>query len=484
MYRHTSKGRGRLVCTARRKHKEPCGDTPVQEDDLKVAFVTLLNKLAFSQTQTVARYRILDEYTKRKGKQDNAADRLGEIDAELSENRDEQTLLAALALAGRLTVEHRHRKQKLLSQEQKLLDEQSLLQSRAGQADALREFIIMAVRVIKATRPQAAAAGSETKRLRVAAYCRVSTDQEEQETSYEAQCRHYTDYINANPEWELAGIFADEGISGTSSKNRTQFNAMIAACERGEVDMVITKSISRFARNTLDCLTYIRKLKALNIPVYFEKENINTLDAKGEILLTIMASIAQQESLSISQNVRMGIQYGFQEGRMRLDYLNTEIGRLQAERNGLMLERAEYSYRELQIRLLLELVNEMETAAKRCRDLFGTAEDIQRDAKLSHLNVMRGEASVQYDASCADYDEFFRRTYVDLPDGMLDMMGGLVKFDDAMVLKFVDHLTVTDDGFDVIFKAGIAIHVKVTNKLRALGRQTVPETVVEENAGR
>ena len=144
MYRHTSKGRGRLVCTARRKHKEPCGDTPVQEDDLKVAFVTLLNKLAFSQTQTVARYRILDEYTKRKGKQDNAADRLGEIDAELSENRDEQTLLAALAAlarAGRLTVEHRHRKQKLLSQEQKLLDEQSLLQSRAGQADALREFI-------------------------------------------------------------------------------------------------------------------------------------------------------------------------------------------------------------------------------------------------------------------------------------------------------------------------------------------------------
>ena len=90
-----------------------------------------------------------------------------------------------------------------------------------------------------------------------------------------------------------------------------------------------------------------------------------------------------------------------------------------------MLERAEYSYRELQIRLL-ELVNEMETAAKRCRDLFGTAEDIQRDAKLSHLNVMRGEASVQYDASCADYDEFFRRTYVDLPDGMLDMMGVLV----------------------------------------------------------
>ena len=533
---------------------------------------------------------------------------------------------------------------------------------------------------------------------------------------------------------------------------------MIAACERGEVDMVITKSISRFARNTLDCLTYIRKLKALNIPIYFEKENINTLDAKGEILLTIMASIAQQESLSISQNVRMGIQYGFQEGRMRLDYtrflgytkdadgnfvivpeeaeivrriyrdylegyspaaiagrmtaagtigptgsakwhastvasilsnekycgdallqkyytvdflthkiakntvefpqyyvedhhepivpkklyfqvqgemmrraslkdeptkircgvgmalsgrlvcdkcgrtlkrftkqdgretdwrcrrragsqkvnqrdirsacgcrfvpesqakgaavkafnrlpeyvyllsqnraqivegdikrldalidanklteermverleqlssadgsdvgtganstgerdtaerdyLNTEIGRLQAERNGLMLERAEYSYRELQIRLLLELVDEMETAAKRCRDLFGTAEDVQRDAKLSHLREP-DMTTAEYAPSCSDYDEFFRRTHVDLADGMLDMMGKVVRFDDAMVLKYIDHLTVTDDGFDVIFKAGIAIHVKATNKLRALGRRAVTEAVVEE----
>ena len=141
MYHHASKGRGRFICTAKRKHREPCGNTPAREDDLKAAFVTLLNKLAFSQTQTTARYRILDGYAKRKGEQENAADRLREIAAELSENRDEQTLLAALALAGRLTVEHRHRKQELLSREQKLLDEQSLLQSRAGQADALREFI-------------------------------------------------------------------------------------------------------------------------------------------------------------------------------------------------------------------------------------------------------------------------------------------------------------------------------------------------------
>lgn len=160
-------------------------------------------------------------------------------------------------------------------------------------------------------------------------------------------------------------------------------------------------------------------------------------------------------------------------------YLNAEIGRLQAERNGLMLERAEYSYRELQIRLLLELVDEMETAAKRCRDLFGTAEDIQRDAKLSHLREP-DMTTAEYAPSCSDYDEFFRRTHVDLADGMLDMMGKVVRFDDAMVLKYIDHLTVTDDGFDVIFKAGLPIHVKATNKLRTLGRQTVPETVVEE----
>ena len=141
MYHHASKGRGRFICTAKRKHKEPCGNTPAREDDLKAAFVTLLNKLAFSQSQAQPSCRILDEYAKRKGEQDNAADRLREIAAELSENRDEQTLLTALALAGRLTVEHRHRKQELLSREQKLLDEQQILQNRTGQADELREFV-------------------------------------------------------------------------------------------------------------------------------------------------------------------------------------------------------------------------------------------------------------------------------------------------------------------------------------------------------
>ena len=115
-------------------------------------------------------------------------------------------------------------------------------------------------------------------KLRVAAYCRVSTDSEEQATSYEAQIEHYTEYIKKNSEWELAGIFADEGLSGTDTRKRGEFNRMIEECMAGKIDMVITKSISRFARNTLDCLKYIRQLKDRNIPVLFEKENINTMD--------------------------------------------------------------------------------------------------------------------------------------------------------------------------------------------------------------
>lgn len=161
---------------------------------------------------------------------------------------------------------------------------------------------------------------SVQKKLRVAAYCRVSTDSEEQETSYEAQVTHYTEYIQKNPEWELAGIFADDGISGTNTKKRDEFNRMIDECMAGNIDMVITKSISRFARNTLDCLQYIRQLKDKNIPVYFEKEAINTLDAKGEVLITIMASLAQQESQSMSQNIKLGLQYRYQQGKVQVNH--------------------------------------------------------------------------------------------------------------------------------------------------------------------
>ena len=161
---------------------------------------------------------------------------------------------------------------------------------------------------------------AEQPKLRVAAYCRVSTDSDEQETSYETQVSHYTEYIKSHSEWELAGIFADDGISGTNTKKRDEFNRMIDECMAGNIDMIITKSISRFARNTLDCLKYIRLLKDKNIAVWFEKESINTMDSKGEVLITIMASLAQQESQSLSQNVKLGLQYRYQQGKVQVNH--------------------------------------------------------------------------------------------------------------------------------------------------------------------
>ena len=180
----------------------------------------------------------------------------------------------------------------------------------------------------------------EKSKLRVAAYCRVSTDSDEQATSYDAQVEHYSNFIQKNEEWEFAGIFADDGISGTNTKKREEFNRMIAECMEGHIDMIITKSISRFARNTLDCLRYIRQLKEKNIPVFFEKENINTMDSKGEVLLTIMASLAQQESESLSKNVKMGMQFRFQKGEVQVNH-NRFMGYTKDETGHLIIEPAE-----------------------------------------------------------------------------------------------------------------------------------------------
>lgn len=158
------------------------------------------------------------------------------------------------------------------------------------------------------------------KKLRVAAYCRVSTDSDEQAGSYDVQIKHYTNQIESNPEWTLAGVFADDVISGTNTKKRDEFNRMIEKCLAGEIDMVLTKSISRFARNTLDCLKYVRQLKEKGVAVYFEKENINTLDSKGEVMITIMASLAQQESESISKNVKLGIDFRNKQGKVQVNH--------------------------------------------------------------------------------------------------------------------------------------------------------------------
>ena len=158
------------------------------------------------------------------------------------------------------------------------------------------------------------------RQLRVAAYCRVSTDDEEQLTSYEAQKNYYTDKIMTNKEWTMAGIFADEGITGTSARKRPEFLRMIRQCKQGKIDIVLTKSISRFARNTVDCLNYVRALKELGIAVIFEKENMNTLEIDSEILITMLGAFAQSESESISANVRWGIRQAMKEGKATIQY--------------------------------------------------------------------------------------------------------------------------------------------------------------------
>lgn len=177
-------------------------------------------------------------------------------------------------------------------------------------------------------------------KLRVAAYCRVSTDSDEQATSYEAQIEHYTNFIQKNEGWHLSGVFADDGISGTNTKKRDEFNRMIEECMVGNIDMIITKSISRFSRNTLDCLKYFRLLKEKNISVYFEKENINSLDSKGEILLTIMASLAQQESESLSKNVKLGLQFRYQNGEVQVNH-NRFMGYTKDDEGHLIIEATE-----------------------------------------------------------------------------------------------------------------------------------------------
>ena len=152
------------------------------------------------------------------------------------------------------------------------------------------------------------------RRKRVAAYCRVSCGKDTMLHSLQAQIDYYHKLITMNPEWKFAGVYADEAKTGTK-ESREQFQALLAECRAGNIEMVITKSISRFARNTVTLLNTVRELKDLGIDVYFEEQNIRTLDAEGEILLTLLASFAQEESLSVSENCKWRIRNGFAEGR-------------------------------------------------------------------------------------------------------------------------------------------------------------------------
>ncbi len=154
------------------------------------------------------------------------------------------------------------------------------------------------------------------KTLRVAAYCRVSTDEDAQAGSYELQVQYYTELIQRNPDWVFVNVYADEGISGTSVSKRIQFQSMIQDCKDGKIDLVITKSISRFARNTLDCISYVRQLRSLDPPVavYFENENLNTLDRRNEAFIAMLSSVAQGESENKSEAIKWSIKRRFQKG--------------------------------------------------------------------------------------------------------------------------------------------------------------------------
>lgn len=176
------------------------------------------------------------------------------------------------------------------------------------------------VHIIPATKKTTDPKSSHHGKQRVAAYCRVSTNNKEQINSYEAQKVYYTQKIEENPDWELAGIFADKGLSGTSLKKRDNFNKMIAACKRGRIDTILTKSLSRFARNTVDCLETVRMLRARGIGVIFEKENINTLTESNEFLITLFSGFAQAESESLSGNIARGKMMSMQAGNVPFQY--------------------------------------------------------------------------------------------------------------------------------------------------------------------
>lgn len=181
---------------------------------------------------------------------------------------------------------------------------------------------------------------NEMKRRRTAAYARVSTDSEEQVTSYEAQVDYYTNYIKSRDDWEFVDIYTDDGISATNTKHREGFRRMIADALDGKIDLIITKSVSRFARNTVDSLTTVRQLKEKGIEIYFEKENIWTLDSKGELLITIMSSLAQEESRSISENVTWGQRKRFADGKVCVPFRRF-LGYDRGEDGNLVLNKEE-----------------------------------------------------------------------------------------------------------------------------------------------
>ena len=211
-----------------------------------------------------------------------------------------------------------------------------------------------AVTMIPATISRFTAAPiNEQRKRRVAAYARVSTDHEEQLTSYEAQVDYYTKYIMGREDWEFVSVYTDEGISATSTAKREGFKKMVADALAGRIDLIVTKSVSRFARNTVDSLQTIRQLKDKGIECYFEKEGIWTFDGKGELLITIMSSLAQEESRSISENCTWGQRKRFSDGKVCVPY-SRFLGYDRGEEGGLVINEEEAVTVRLIYKMFLE----------------------------------------------------------------------------------------------------------------------------------
>ena len=228
------------------------------------------------------------------------------------------------------------------------------------------------------------------KKLRVAAYCRVSTELEEQESSYEAQVEYYTRKIQETENWKLAGIYADDGKSATNTKKRDDFKAMIKDAESGKIDMILTKSVSRFARNTVDSLLTIRKLKEKNVAVVFEKEGVNTLDGTGEILITILSSLAQEESRNISENTRWGVVRKFEKGKVIVNH-NKFMGYTKNENGDLVIVPKEAEIVRLVFRLYLEGYSAGKIAKYLEEQKIKTATGLERWHDTVVLKMLRNE---------------------------------------------------------------------------------------------
>ncbi|MFA9413956.1 MULTISPECIES: recombinase family protein [unclassified Streptococcus] len=241
---------------------------------------------------------------------------------------------------------------------------------------------------------------------RVAGYARVSTDHDDQATSYEAQVQYYTSYITGRTDWEFVGMYSDEGISGTSTKRRTGFRQMVDDALKGKIDLIITKSVSRFARNTVDSLTTVRQLKEAGVEIYFEKENIWTFDAKGELLITIMSSLAQEESRSISENVTWGRRRQLAQGKVTFSYSQV-MGFRQKEGGGFEIDPEEakivrYIFQQVLLginpnRIASDLTQQgIPTPAGKSRWSYGTVKRMLRNEKYKGDALLQKHFTVDF----------------------------------------------------------------------------------------